>query len=98
MRKTNNKSAYDSDMINAWISRYLELKEAYQEYCRLGQSIRHAVKGKRCLKLPDYKVSGRWVLRKSYVVPEAKYWQMKIEPLIQDNQIDKPHLTDAAIR
>ncbi len=66
--------------LECWVKRYLELKGAYQEYCRLGKLIKKAVKGKRRFLVGKYWLSGKWVIRKAHIVPESKYWHMKIEP------------------
>jgi hypothetical protein len=87
MSKTSRaspKPKLEQDTLEDWIKRYRELRDAYQEYCRLGKLIKRAVQGKRRLLVGDYLVIGRWVIRKSYVVPESKYWHMKIEHIAKE--------------
>ncbi len=76
MSTASGKTAED---IEGWVKRYMELKSAYQEYCRLGKLIKKAVKGKRRFSVGQYLLTGKWVTRKAHIVPESKYWHLKIE-------------------
>jgi hypothetical protein len=78
------KAGVELDVLAGWIKRYQELRSAYQEYCRLGKLIKQAVRGKRRLVVGDYLVSGQWVIRKAHMVPQAKYWQMRIEHMVKE--------------
>jgi len=61
------------------VDRWYELRELVKEYNRLDSELKEMLKGKDRILLGNYLITGKWVKRKAYEVPETEYWQMKIQ-------------------
>ncbi|HDD70670.1 MAG TPA: hypothetical protein ENF94_00755 [Candidatus Woesearchaeota archaeon] len=61
------------------LDRWYELKQLLKEYNELDKQIKEALKGKERVVLGSFLITGKWVKRKTYEVPETEYWQMKIQ-------------------
>lgn len=60
------------------LDRYFELKPLVKEYHKLDKKIRAMFKEKERVLCGSYLITGKWVKRKAYQVPESQYWQPKI--------------------
>jgi len=60
------------------LDRYFELKPLVKEYHELDKKIKAMFKEKEKVLCGSYLITGKWVKRKAYQVPEGQYWQTKI--------------------
>lgn len=68
----------ETNIINK-INRYMELKELVSEYESIKRSLKKHFEGKYESQLGGYLITGKEVIRKSYVVDECIYWDMRIK-------------------
>ncbi len=60
------------------IKRSLELKPIVAEQKNLDKQWKDALKEKEKVMIGDYLITGKWIKKKSFTVPDSEYWQSKI--------------------
>lgn len=55
-----------------------KLKEAYDEYQQIDKEIKRLIGGREKLIVGNFMITGKWVERKGYTVPDSRYMQYKI--------------------
>ncbi len=61
------------------LERLEELKPYKKEYDEIRKILKERLKEKEKVLIGDFLVTGKWVTRKGYTVPEMTYWDMKIK-------------------
>lgn len=69
----------DTGELATWLDRQAALKEAKKEYDELDDLIKKAVEGREKILAGDWFISGKWYERKSYTVPDSRYWRSSIK-------------------
>jgi CRISPR/Cas system-associated exonuclease Cas4 (RecB family) len=60
------------------IDETVELENQIKSYRRAEKKWKKALEGKEKVKIGEYIITGRWIKRKGYTVPDGEYWQSKI--------------------
>ncbi len=63
---------------NELLDRYFELKPLAKEYKEIEKKIKSMFKEKEKVLCGNYLITGKWIKKKAYQVPEGQYWQTKI--------------------
>jgi len=71
----------DDPEIEIKLERRAKLKEFVDEYNELDKEIKEKFKEVPELIIGNWKIIGKWVEKKSYTVPDMKYWQVTIKKL-----------------
>lgn len=69
----------DTGELATWLDRQAALKEAKKEYDEVSDLIKKAVEGREKILAGEWFISGKWYERKSYTVPDSRYWRSSIK-------------------
>ena len=64
------------------LERWWELKPLAEEFRNLDADLSKAFEGVDRMLIGDFLITGKWVERKAYTVPESRYWRKSIKKLV----------------
>lgn len=71
----------DDPELEVKLERRAQLKELVDEYNELDKEIREKVKEISELIVGQWRITGKWIEKKEYIVPAMRYWQTTIKKL-----------------
>lgn len=70
-----------SETLQVKLQRYLELQERVKEYEILRKELKTLFTDIEETQVGPFKITGKIVVKKSFVMPETIYWDMKIKKI-----------------
>jgi len=76
----------DSDELEGWLKKRLELEPLAKEYGNLDKLIKNVVKERENIIIGNFWIKGEWQEKKGYEVKPSRFWKVKIIPFKEDSK------------
>lgn len=79
---THEATLIDDPELEIKLDRRAELKEAKDEFENLDKEIKEFLKEKPQVVIGSWQITGKWIDKKGFTIPNSRYWQIQIKKLI----------------